>query len=79
MRTILREHGMGVKQVMAVTMDEARNATHFGDAESLPLVIAVLRSARRCGRSIFEPLGKIFVHIFNPFARLLHDLLNLCS
>ena len=35
MHTIKREHGMGVKQVLAVTMDEARNATHFGDAESV--------------------------------------------
>ena len=37
MHTIKREHGMGVKQVMAVTMDEARNATHhdFGDADSV--------------------------------------------
>ena len=26
---------MGVKQVLAITMDEARNATHFGDAESV--------------------------------------------
>ncbi len=26
---------MGVKQVMAVTMDEAQNATHFGDAQSV--------------------------------------------
>ena len=26
---------MGVKQVLAVTMDEARNATHFGDVESV--------------------------------------------
>lgn len=35
MHTIKREHGMGVKQVLAVTIDEARNATHFGDAESV--------------------------------------------
>ena len=33
MHTIKREHGMGVKQVMAITMDEARNATRFGDAD----------------------------------------------
>ena len=32
---IKREHGMGVKQVMAITMDEARNATHFGDVQSV--------------------------------------------
>ena len=35
LHTIKREHGMGVKQVLAVTMDEARNATHSGDAESV--------------------------------------------
>ena len=35
MHSIKREHGMGVKQVAAVTMDEARNTTHFGDAESV--------------------------------------------
>ena len=35
MHTIKRQHGMGVKQVAAVTMDEARNATHFGDADSV--------------------------------------------
>ena len=35
MHTIKRQFGMGVKQVMAVTMDEARNATHFGDANSV--------------------------------------------
>ena len=35
MHTVKREHGMGVTQVAAVTMEEARNATHFGDAESV--------------------------------------------
>ena len=35
MQLIKREHGMGVKQVVAITMDEARNATHFGDAEAV--------------------------------------------
>jgi len=33
MHTIKREHGMGVKQVMAINMDEARNATRFGDVD----------------------------------------------
>ncbi len=35
MHLIKREHGMGVKQVLAITMDEAMNATHFGDVESV--------------------------------------------
>ena len=35
MHAIRREHGMGVKQVLAVTMNEAQHATHFGDVDSV--------------------------------------------
>jgi len=35
MCTIQRHHGLGIQQVLAISMQEARNATHFGDAESV--------------------------------------------
>ena len=54
MHTVKREHGMAVKQVAAVTMDEARNATCFGDAASVrgvamcaALTIGTLMGGRR--------------------------------
>lgn len=35
MRAIKREHGMGVTQAEAITMEESRNACKFGDADSI--------------------------------------------
>ena len=40
MHTLKRQHGLGVKQVMAITMHEARNAMHFGDADSVRSIAA---------------------------------------
>ena len=61
-----REHGVGVRQVAAITMHEARNGTHFGDHFSVRGVAGCAAFAMGClmgGRRPRSLTGILLSHI----------------
>lgn len=76
MDTLKREHGVGVRQVAAITMHEARNGTHFADHESVRGVAACAAFSMGCLMGCQRPrslTGILLKHIKLEVGRAVID------